>query len=191
MQYMPQPAWHFVTTCVCKFQAAKSLGKSLRGFAPTIRELAGVSNELKQTLEQEIGLDDIRREWRDGTSRYPPYRDDASSSGNRLESNADTKDSKPATPELKQASEEIAKDADPSIEAKRAESARMAWGDQPSTSNASSQSHESKEPSKAPKTGATAAPKTSEPSFDNMSIEQLEAELAKRRSKAASQSNSA
>lgn len=163
----------------------------MRGFAPTIRELAGVSNELKQTLEQEIGLDDIRREWRDGTSRYPPYRDDSSSSGNRLESNSDAKDSKPSTSQLTQISEEIAKEADPSIEAKRAESARMAWGNQSGTSNASNQSHESKEVSKAPKADASAAPKPNELSLDGMSIEQLEAELAKRRSKAPSQSKSA
>lgn len=151
-----------------------------------------MSNELKQTLEQEIGLDEIRREWRDGSSssRYPPYRDESTSSGNRLESNAEaTTDSQPAKPQLKEASEEIAKEVDPSIEAKRAESARMAWGNTPSTSNVSNQSHESQEVSKAPTAEAAAAPKTSGPSSDGMTIEQLEAELAKRRAKTPSQSS--
>ena len=149
-----------------------------------------MSNELKQTLEQEIGLDEIRREWRDGTSRYPPYKDEPTSSGNRLDSNTEASGSQPSTPQLKEVSEEIAKEVDPSIEAKRAESARMAWGNTPSTSNASAQSHESQEVSKAPKVDAAAAPKTNGLSMDGMSIEQLEAELAKRRAKAPSQSSS-
>lgn len=33
-------------------QAAKSLGSTLRSFAPTIREITSVSQELKSTLEQ-------------------------------------------------------------------------------------------------------------------------------------------
>ena len=84
----------------------------------------------------------------------------------------------------------MAKEVDPSIEAKRAESARMAWGNTPSTSNASGQSHESKEVSKAPKADAATSPKPNEPSMDGMSIEQLEAELARRRANAPSQSSS-
>ena len=35
----------------CSPQAAKSLGATLRSFAPTIREITSVSQELKSTLE--------------------------------------------------------------------------------------------------------------------------------------------
>ncbi|GAY41111.1 hypothetical protein CUMW_056930 [Citrus unshiu] len=38
---------------------ARNLGKTLRAFQPTIRELQDVSREFKSTLEREIGLDDI------------------------------------------------------------------------------------------------------------------------------------
>ncbi|GAY41109.1 hypothetical protein CUMW_056940 [Citrus unshiu] len=41
------------------FGVARNLGKTLRAFQPTIRELQDVSREFKSTLEREIGLDDI------------------------------------------------------------------------------------------------------------------------------------
>lgn len=40
-------------------EVARTLGKTLRAFQPTIRELQDVSKEFKSTLEREIGLDDI------------------------------------------------------------------------------------------------------------------------------------
>ncbi|XP_042510509.1 sec-independent protein translocase protein TATB, chloroplastic [Macadamia integrifolia] len=40
-------------------EVARNLGKTLRAFQPTIRELQEVSKEFKSTLEREIGLDDI------------------------------------------------------------------------------------------------------------------------------------
>ncbi|KAL6509296.1 hypothetical protein OROGR_022606 [Orobanche gracilis] len=40
-------------------EVARNLGKTLRAFQPTIRELQEVSREFKSTLEREIGLDDI------------------------------------------------------------------------------------------------------------------------------------
>ncbi len=43
-------------------QAVKSLGKTLKTFQPTIREVMSVSSELRSTLEEQIGLDDIRSE---------------------------------------------------------------------------------------------------------------------------------
>ncbi|KAG4907929.1 hypothetical protein JHK86_056413 [Glycine max] len=39
-------------------KVARNLGKTLRAFQPTIRELQDVSREFKSTLEREIGLDD-------------------------------------------------------------------------------------------------------------------------------------
>lgn len=41
-------------------EVARTLGKSLRSFQPTIKELQQVSREFKATLEQEIGLDELR-----------------------------------------------------------------------------------------------------------------------------------
>ncbi|KAG9441309.1 hypothetical protein H6P81_017163 [Aristolochia fimbriata] len=40
-------------------EVAKTLGKTLRAFQPTIRELQDVSREFKTTLEREIGLDEV------------------------------------------------------------------------------------------------------------------------------------
>ncbi|GKU89280.1 hypothetical protein SLEP1_g3439 [Rubroshorea leprosula] len=40
-------------------EVARNLGKTLRAFQPTIRELQEVSREFKSTLEREIGLDEI------------------------------------------------------------------------------------------------------------------------------------
>lgn len=174
-------------------QAAKSLGQSLKGFAPTIRELAGVSNELKQTLEQEIGLDELRREWRDGSlppsMQSQPDQQPEASSSNRLESDqpgSKSADKKPAERELKEVSEQMAQQIDPEIEKRRAESARMAWGD---TSNSLQPSNKSQEPEKSP-VNAAAAPKVNDSKMDGMSIEELEAELARRRAKPTSGTSS-
>ncbi|KAJ0963591.1 hypothetical protein J5N97_028713 [Dioscorea zingiberensis] len=40
-------------------EVARNLGKTLRAFQPTIKELQDVSREFKSTLEREIGLDDV------------------------------------------------------------------------------------------------------------------------------------
>ena len=45
-------------------QAVKSLGATFRAFSPTIREIASVTNELSSTLQEQIGLDEIRNEFR-------------------------------------------------------------------------------------------------------------------------------
>ncbi|KAI7837812.1 hypothetical protein COHA_008301, partial [Chlorella ohadii] len=59
-------------------QAAKSLGSTLRSFAPTIREITSVSQELKSTLEQEIGINEIKEELT--RPAVPPPRPAATSS---------------------------------------------------------------------------------------------------------------
>ncbi|KAH7853220.1 hypothetical protein Vadar_000198 [Vaccinium darrowii] len=41
-------------------EVARNLGKTLRQFQPTIKELQEVSREFKSTLEREIGLDEIQ-----------------------------------------------------------------------------------------------------------------------------------
>ncbi|XP_024012680.1 sec-independent protein translocase protein TATB, chloroplastic isoform X2 [Eutrema salsugineum] len=40
-------------------EVARTLGKTLRAFQPTIRELQDVSRDFKSTLEREIGLDEV------------------------------------------------------------------------------------------------------------------------------------
>ena len=116
-------------------QAAKSLGASLRGFAPTIRELAGVSNELKQTLEPEIGLDEIRREWRDGSlQQYKVPNQQEASGTNRLDPK-DSGNSQTTTPQPKEVTDATVAEIDPDIAQKRADSARLAWGEISNTSH--------------------------------------------------------
>ena len=105
------------------------------------------------------------------------------SSSNRLEPD-EQRENKPAEKELKEVSEEMAQQMDPEIEKRRAESARMAWGD---TSNSSQPSNKSQEPDKDP-VAAAAAPKLKDSKMEGMSIEELEAELARRRSKQTSNS---
>ncbi|KAI7744973.1 hypothetical protein M8C21_003205 [Ambrosia artemisiifolia] len=55
---------------------AKNLGKTLRAFQPTIRELQEVSREFKSTLEKEIGLDELQNpvqgNYTSNTVRPPP-----------------------------------------------------------------------------------------------------------------------
>ncbi|KQK18241.1 hypothetical protein BRADI_1g39520v3 [Brachypodium distachyon] len=40
-------------------EVARNLGKTLRAFQPTIRELQDVSRDFRSTLEREIGLDEV------------------------------------------------------------------------------------------------------------------------------------
>lgn len=56
--------------------AAKSVGSALRAFQPTIKEVVEVSQDLRGTLERELGLDEIRE-----AARVPPP--SSSSSGLR------------------------------------------------------------------------------------------------------------
>ncbi|KNA24287.1 hypothetical protein SOVF_016950 isoform A [Spinacia oleracea] len=56
-------------------EVARNLGKTLRAFQPTIRELQDVSREFKSTLEREIGLDDDPRQ----IKRTPPNPDNFTS----------------------------------------------------------------------------------------------------------------
>lgn len=46
-----------------RLQAAKGVGKTLRAFAPTLQELTSVSRDLKNTLDNELGIDEIRRDF--------------------------------------------------------------------------------------------------------------------------------
>ncbi|KAG1674274.1 hypothetical protein FOA52_013463 [Chlamydomonas sp. UWO 241] len=52
--------------------AAKSLGTAVRSFQPAIKEVVGVSQELKATLDRELGLDELREAARPQPRVMPP-----------------------------------------------------------------------------------------------------------------------
>lgn len=66
MKYYISIGWNQVikcgVQCVVAVQAAKGVGKALRAFAPTLQELTSVSRDLKNTLDNELGIDEIRRD---------------------------------------------------------------------------------------------------------------------------------
>ncbi|XP_039065277.1 sec-independent protein translocase protein TATB, chloroplastic-like isoform X1 [Hibiscus syriacus] len=54
-------------------EVARNLGKTLRAFQPTIKELQEVSREFKSTLEREIGLDEMPSSTQNTPNRNSPY----------------------------------------------------------------------------------------------------------------------
>ncbi|KAH7557668.1 hypothetical protein ACOSP7_027522 [Xanthoceras sorbifolium] len=70
-------------------EVARNLGKTLRAFQPTIRELQDVSRDFKSTLEREIGLDDISNSTQ---NTYSPYRNNNISTPPPVASPDDSKD---------------------------------------------------------------------------------------------------
>lgn len=107
-------------------EATKGLGRALRSFQPTIRELREVSTELKTTLEQEIGIDEIRSEI--NAARSPvPLRNSTSSAKEASDAKEITTTAKELPVERYQVTEEMAQRIDPEIEEKRIRSAEAAW----------------------------------------------------------------
>ncbi|XP_073035227.1 sec-independent protein translocase protein TATB, chloroplastic-like [Primulina eburnea] len=77
-------------------EVARNLGKTLRAFQPTIRELQAISREFKSTLEREIGLDETDNQMpRPSTSNTtkPLTEDSTEDSGANVESNGVPSDS--------------------------------------------------------------------------------------------------
>jgi len=151
-------------------QAAKSLGATLRAFAPTIRELTQVSSELKSTLEEEIGLNDLRDEFQRpavpspravSTSSLPAADDEAPAAQATSAGSGDAEDSLSELSASMQGGlgDGGAEPYDPDIGRKREEAARMAWG---------------------PGGGAQQPAKR----LETMSMQDLEAELARRKAAA-------
>lgn len=103
-------------------EVARNLGKTLREFQPTIKELQEVSQEFKSTLEKEIGLDDIR------DSYQSPLRTDKKASSPNVVSkdsqiNTESPNGSPQSPtvesidnKLKDIKEEQPADMTPSVE---------------------------------------------------------------------------
>lgn len=141
-------------------QAAKSIGETLRAFAPTIRELTQVSSELKSTLEEEIGLNDLREEFQRPIVPSPrPPKALASQSADEATPSSSVESLSDLTATMKPVDESMAVAIDPEIERKRREAEQMAWGGQ----------------------SPTQAPTEAAPDLAAMSVEELEAELARRK----------
>ncbi|XP_024398673.1 uncharacterized protein [Physcomitrium patens] len=71
-------------------EVARTLGKTLRGFQPAIKELQEVSREFKATLEQEIGLDELRNTSYDSPPTSSPSRPPSSTSASSVSSTPST-----------------------------------------------------------------------------------------------------
>lgn len=114
-------------------QAAKSLGQGMKALAPTIRELTDISTDLKSTIEDEIGLSEIRDELSNTLSPTPRQKVRSIDPSGEMEE-------------------------DPEIEAKRLESAKLAWGND-----------------------SGAAEREEQRAVESLSLEELEAELKRRK----------
>ncbi|XP_039065278.1 sec-independent protein translocase protein TATB, chloroplastic-like isoform X2 [Hibiscus syriacus] len=79
-------------------EVARNLGKTLRAFQPTIKELQEVSREFKSTLEREIGLDEMPSSTQNTPNRNSPYISKS-----------------PPTPSPVTSAEETGSEADPSV----------------------------------------------------------------------------
>ncbi|PRW34100.1 Sec-independent translocase chloroplastic [Chlorella sorokiniana] len=174
-------------------QAAKSLGATLRSFAPTIREITSVSQELKSTLEQEIGINEIKEELtRPAVPTPRPASPSGTDDGAALSELADSMAASRPGPADAAAAAAI----DPEIERKRAEAAAAAWGGAaPAAAAAAAAAPAAAAAAPAAASAATpaapAAPAAAgKPrAVEAMSLDELEAELAKRKAAATAGSN--
>ena len=96
---------------------AKQLGQTLRAFQPTIKELQEVSREFRDTLEDEIGLDEIRNDIAGVTAPVPTKRQAPAPDP----VSADTAVSAPSAPSADESENMV-------TEEMRAQAAAAAWG---------------------------------------------------------------
>ncbi|XAR53638.1 hypothetical protein NMG60_11022265 [Bertholletia excelsa] len=103
-------------------EVARNLGKTLRAFQPTIRELQEVSREFKSSLEREIGLDEIRSSTQNTYSSKTTSSTSASSSVSNTE-NSETAADPNGAPTLNRAysSEEYLKITEEQLRASAAQ----------------------------------------------------------------------
>ena len=134
-------------------QAAKSLGQVVKSVAPTLRELTDISSDLKSTIEDEIGLKEIRDE---------------------LESTLSPLSTSSSTSRSGAKPRQAALEEDPDIEAKRAASMKAAWGASESEPEDAGSAAEA-----APAAAAGAGAGTS--AVDGLSTEELERIIAARK----------
>lgn len=172
--------------------AAKSLGQTLRAFQPTIKEVVEVSQEIKGTLEQELGLDELRNAASMRPTPRPVQQDTASSTpssssgggGGEPAAAGSEASSSSNPPTLRAVTEDIAKQLDPDIELKRAMSEQAAWGGQTPVAGSAAAAVAA---APAAAAGGDEGKATSEGSqgagkdLSTLSLEDLEAELARRK----------
>lgn len=183
-------------------QAVKSLGSVFRTVSPTIKELVGASQDLRSSLEQQIGLDEIRNEFR--TSSYPrpstsasSFRDASedppsppSSSSNGADesgtaASVSTAESVQQQPQQQQKAhfdsdgKYFGEDFDVDIDAKRREAAQLAWGTATGSDEPIAKSDSSARDSSQ---GAGGNGASGSGALAGLSLEDLEAELARRKS---------
>jgi TatA/E family protein of Tat protein translocase len=159
-------------------QAVKSLGATLKTFSPTIKELASVTNELSSTLQEQIGLDDIRNEFRNPSPSYSRASDvDKPSTTTSKPEVTKATDDDSITPEVAEIPSRV-------LEAQIEESKRLAWGEQgpPSSTSATAQA----DPPQPPSEWSDKPEKPAKKTASDLSMDELEAELARRKSAAAS-----
>lgn len=158
-------------------QAVKSLGATFRTVQPTIRELVSASNELRTSLEEQIGLDEIRNEFRTpASSSRPsaPYNPELPSSSNGAAAPSGSSQgagdsSEHSASNVDRSGDYFGTEFDVDIEAKRREAAQLAWGtatgsDKPVPKDTGSSQHDG----------------TDKP-LAALSLAELEAELARRK----------
>lgn len=107
-------------------EVARTLGKSLRAFQPTIRELQQISRDFKDTLEQEIGLDELRS--MEAKPSQPVYKSEQQSQPSNGTSGRSEQKAY-STEDYLRVTEEQAKALVPEDQRKAAEAA--AWGGAP------------------------------------------------------------
>ena len=112
-------------------EIAKQLGSTLRAFQPTIRELQEVSQEFKQTLEDEIGLDEIRNPLPPVPTpqkRQAPIPGEVDETAAAVASAAEAVAAAPPTPVATEGA--AAADMNTVTEEMKAAAAAAAWGEQ-------------------------------------------------------------
>lgn len=108
-------------------EVARTLGKSLRAFQPTIRELQQISKDFKDTLEQEIGLDDLRSG--DAKPSQPTYKAEQQPQPSEDTQSEAVKPKAYSTEDYLRVTEEQARALVPEEQRQAAEAA--AWGGSP------------------------------------------------------------
>jgi len=149
--------------------AARSIGTTLKAFQPTIKEVIEVSQDIKGSLEKELGLNELRESTR-MPARMPPR------------------------------TQELTGEDDSDLESKRRASASTAWNTTSPSPMPSTLGQQDSPPAAGPQPQAQAPPPQTAaapptPLFPAapaaaLSIEELEAELARRKVAAVGQRDS-
>ncbi|XVF50859.1 hypothetical protein PTKIN_Ptkin04bG0137500 [Pterospermum kingtungense] len=144
-------------------EVARNLGKTLRAFQPTIRELQDVSREFKSTLEREIGLDEISSTSQNTLNRNSPHLSNTTSTPSSVSSPKESGDKaeKNGTPSVSEAysSEEYLKITEEELKASASQQRSQTAS--PGDSQLESQNQQEATPKET--TAAAVAPSSQKP----------------------------